>query len=734
MSFLTPLYLLGALAVALPVVFHMIRRTPRRRREFSSVMFLEPSPPRITRRSRIEHWVLLLLRSLAVCLLAMAFARPFWRTSEDQPLTDGESRDFVLLVDTSASMRREGVWGAAVARASELLETMQPHDRVSLIAFDLRPRTLVDLEQWTGLQPAQRVAAAKTAVADLSPGWGATDLGGALIDAAERLDSQAADDETPRTQTIIVISDLQAGSRMERLQSYQWPPQVRVQLEPVGRDVSPDNAGIQPFAAVSADAAADATRVRITNSADARGEQFTLRWLGGTGTTQPPQPPTDNRPQVPEEAILETARAVIVPPGQSRVVSAPPRPTVPAADRLLLEGDDHDFDNRCYLAAPVIRTLRVGVLSERAADDPQGAWYYAERALASTPRRTVQVLPFDAALGDAPESPLPELIVMAGLPLAEQTQRLRKYLDDGGTVLFVPLAAADVVWLYEIAGVLPAEAAEATVGNYVMLTEIDWTHPLFAALDHPRFSDFTRVRFWKHRVVDPRSLPGLRVLARFDDGQPAVGEMRIGEGRVVLFTSGWHPEDSQLALSTKFVPMLNGLLESAAGLVDRPVLFSVGDPVDLASLIPAGERAQRVTTPGGEMIVPDEEGRFSRTDQPGRYIVAYGAGKTAGEAEFVVNLDPNESRTSPLPRQVLESMGVRLDLAAAGAQAAVDGTRQLRGSELELRQKLWRWLIVVVIVLLVLETWLAGRATRASGDAVAPSKEATGGPTSLARS
>ena len=77
MSFLTPLYILGALAIAAPIVFHLIRRTPRGEVPFSSLMFLSPSPPRLTRRSRLDHWLLLLLRAAALCLLAFAFARPF---------------------------------------------------------------------------------------------------------------------------------------------------------------------------------------------------------------------------------------------------------------------------------------------------------------------------------------------------------------------------------------------------------------------------------------------------------------------------------------------------------------------------------------------------------------------------------------------------------------------------------------------------------------------------------
>ena len=38
--------------------------------------------------------------------------------------------------------------------------------------------------------------------------------------------------------------------------------------------------------------------------------------------------------------------------------------------------------------------------------------------------------------------------------------------------------------------------------------------------------------------------------------------------------------------------------------------------------------------------------------------------------------------------------------------------RELHHLELENRQKLWRWLIIVVLVILVVETWFAARLTR----------------------
>src|SRR5262245_31699755 len=181
MSFLTPLYLFGALAVGLPILFHLIRRTPRGRQLFSSVMFLAPSPPRITRRSRIEHWLLLCLRGLAICLLAAAFARPFWRERSAADTTGGNGRWIAILLDTSASMRRGDLWNEARSRLHEIVHGASRNDRIAVYTFDDRFQEQFSWDVWTTLDPAQRAAAVQAAVNDASPTWRGTDLGQALV-------------------------------------------------------------------------------------------------------------------------------------------------------------------------------------------------------------------------------------------------------------------------------------------------------------------------------------------------------------------------------------------------------------------------------------------------------------------------------------------------------------------------------------------------------------------------
>jgi hypothetical protein len=143
MGILAPLFLAGLAGLALPLVLHLSRRTPRGRQQFSSLMFLSPTPPRLTRRSRLDQVLLLLLRLAALALLAFAFARPFLRENSLLLITDLEQRRVALVIDTSASMRRGDLWQQAIKTAEKELDGLAPHDEVALYTFADRVNTIV---------------------------------------------------------------------------------------------------------------------------------------------------------------------------------------------------------------------------------------------------------------------------------------------------------------------------------------------------------------------------------------------------------------------------------------------------------------------------------------------------------------------------------------------------------------------------------------------------------------
>ena len=700
MSFLAPLYIAGLLAVSLPIAFHLLRRTPQGRRVFSSLMFLVPSPPQLTRRRRIEHWLLLLLRVAALCLIAAAFARPFLRRFGQIDLDATQGRRLVVLLDTSASMRRSDLWQRAVAQVEQIVANTGPVDDLAVFTFDRQLRTLLGFEEWAGTAPAARAELLTERLAETVPTWAATHLDAALIAAADVLENtEAGENRNPqlRERRIVLISDVQLGSRIAGLGGYAWPQGVELEIRTVPA-VEPTNVGLQWLReSLETTDRDERPRIRITSADGATREQFRLRWdRDGDETTDGMLP-------------------VYVPVGQSRIVRAPPLPAGATGEVLRLDDDDHDFDNHIYRVSPEVEHLTVLYLGLGAKNDPDQPLYYLERVFSETRQRTIEVVARAADASDwAPDGVVPALVVVAEPVPENRIESLREYLDNGGTMLVVLTTVEMGGTVAHLAGqetVLLEEVAPNDPDDYVMLGEIDFTHPIFAPFADPRFSDFTRIHFWRHRRIADDALTDARTLARFDDGDPALIEKRMGTGALFVLTSGWHRADSQLARSTKFVPLLMGLIDYNREDGGRlSTAYSIGDTVALPESILRESGPVIVRTPEGvELEVGDDETSFGKTDRPGIYTIVAGS----RTVRFAVNLAAAESETALLPQEALESHGVAV--VSDTTTTAADNARHRRlmlSTELERQQTLWRWLIVAALLVLILETGLAGRAGR----------------------
>ena len=697
MSLLTPLYILGLLAVSLPFVLHLIRRAPRGDFQFSSLMFLSPSPPRLTRRSRLDHLLLLLLRGLVLCLLAFAFARPFLRQGVEAEPTNAERQRVAIVVDTSASMRRGDLWQKAIAIVDEVMAERQPFDQLALFACDDALRPLVSFEDMSQLDPAQRRGIVKERLGKLEPSWAGTHLGRGLLDAVEIVSSVAEPDGQlgAAARRIVLVTDLQQGSRIDELADYQWPADVPLDLRTV-TTTKQTNAGVQLLAdGAPAHMAGEASdlRVNVYNDKDSSVDQFKLAWID------------ENDRQI------GAAINVYAPAGESRVVRVPPPVGQSlAGQRLKLSGDDCDFDNTLNFAARPQSEISVVFIGADAANDPAGLRYYLERALTDGAMRAMifkAVWPGEELKLESPT--ITPLVVVAAEPTAEQAESLLRHVEAGGTVLWVVQSAEPSATFAKLLGAADVRIDEATVNNYTMLGQIAFNHPLFAAMAGPQFNDFTQIYFWKYRRLAGFDPAGVSIVARFENGDPAVLERRIGQGQLVVFTSGWQPADSQLARSWKFVLLVTALVDGRRARLSDRTFFIVNEPVPIRERDARADDVAVVKPDHTKVAVPTGAKSFTDTSQPGVYAI-----QTADRSETIaVNIDPMESKTSPLAAEALEQFGARLVNSDAVGENE-DQKRQLRDAQLESRQKLWQWLIVAAFGMAVAETWLAGRITKST--------------------
>jgi hypothetical protein len=658
MNFLAPLFLLGALAIAGPVIFHLIRRTTKDRQKFGSLMFLDPTPPRLTKRSRIEHWLLLLLRAAALGLLALAFARPFFRTHS--PIADAASAQnrTVILLDTSASMKRAGLMDAAKERARDVIESAAAEGSVALVSFDSSSTPLLTFDEWTQAAAEARSALARERLDTAQPSWSGTGSAAALMSAAELLAESAS---ASGRREIVLITDAQEGSRLEGIQGYEWPQDVRLRIETV-KPERIGNAGVQLAGESRADTdAAKGVRLRVSNSADAEIESFQLGWQAADG------------------GFAGTAQDVYVPPGQSRIVTLPWPDGAAKSGQVLLRGDAEEFDNIVHVTPPP--SVTVPVLHSGESTDPRGPLFFLEKALPASRALTATLSHHAANAVPAAEvlksAPLWFITAPLDVPVA---QAVAEWVGAGGTA-FIMLHTTDMAaTLGTIARSKAVPALSKTDGtstsNHALLGTIDFTHPLFAAFAEPRFSDFTKIRFWNFIRMDPAALPDARITAKFDSGDPALLEVPRDKGRVFVLTSGWHPAASQLALSSKFPGLLASLLATTGAGAEQPAQYFAG--------------TAEFKEPGLQQLSKDGLAR-----------------------EVAVNLDPSESRTTALEVEEFEKLGAPVAVAvqpAAPPDAAAESLAA--AAEAEGRQKLWRWLLAAVFAVLFIETLLGIRTAR----------------------
>jgi hypothetical protein len=142
MALLSPWFLLGLLAVAGPLVAHLRRLNVQKRVAFSAVDLLEPRPPRSARRSW-EDVALLAARIAVLGLLSLAFARPYLPVASAGGGAGAEQRRLVLLLDTSASMRRGKAFEEARRLALEKVGHSGGPTALELRAFDRDRKSVV---------------------------------------------------------------------------------------------------------------------------------------------------------------------------------------------------------------------------------------------------------------------------------------------------------------------------------------------------------------------------------------------------------------------------------------------------------------------------------------------------------------------------------------------------------------------------------------------------------------
>lgn len=197
-GFLQPVFAVAALAVAVPIILHLVRRREVRRLTFPAIRYLQRAEQRYARRLRLRHLLLLVLRGSIILVAAIAAAGPLIGRGEAE---DHQPTALAIIVDESQSSSRlladRSLLDIYVEKAIGTLDLVTRDDRVAFFSA-VRPEAgalSVDVD------------GSREYLARLRPTAGLARLPGALRQAAAWLESTGG-----RAREMHVFTDVQRVS------------------------------------------------------------------------------------------------------------------------------------------------------------------------------------------------------------------------------------------------------------------------------------------------------------------------------------------------------------------------------------------------------------------------------------------------------------------------------------------------------------------------------------------
>lgn len=677
LGFLVPAFLAGLAALGLPVLFHLRHRERDRPHRFPSLMFLRRIPIRTAQRRRITDWLLLLLRAGVVALLVAAFARPFVGRAT-APVSTTPSRTVVLLLDRSLSMGHTAVWATALDSARRVVASLGAGDRIAVVLFDEEAQVVQPLTQDRTL--------ARAAVDGARPSARGTRYAAALR-TARRLVADAKGGPAE----VVVITDLQRTG-LDGLAGLELPPTLAVRAISVAPARRPDAA----LAGAEVQRVPDGERSRLLVSA-----RIALR-------DRPA--PSRVRVSLDVSGRVVATRDVTLPADGALSVAfdAVPLPKGRVIATIALPPDALSANDSLHFVVPADEALRVLVIAP--ADAPAEETLFLERALGIGRAPSFAVERRSAASLDARTLNGAAVVLLFDTPVPGGAA-LDRWVREGGGLIVA--AGRRLSARPGSSALLPGSirgAVERMNDRGGAFGEVSLEHPVFSPFRDGGAAALGAARFLRYARITADS--GAEVLARFDDGNPALLERSAGAGRVLLLAAPLDAVSGDFPLQPAFLPFLRRLSLHAVGYEPPPLWRTTGEN----AFTPRGLADPVVATPNGALVRPpgDSGARTVALPDAGFYDVY--EGRAAGEPALVVAANPPAAEsdlTTADPRELL--LGVRRSDSVPAERAGPEAPAEREG-----RQRLWRLLLAGAALLLLVETIVANRGWRATASVVVP--------------
>jgi hypothetical protein len=725
-TFLSPLFLIGLLSAAIPLIIHLSRSRRTKKMRFSTTRFFTDQFLRSYRMSRLKELLLLACRMALCALFAMALARPLF-LPKGQSLLIGQSRSLVLVIDNSASMGyvEDGVTmlDRAKAVARELIDGLRPGDTASVILAGRRATGLEVLFP----EPTPDLGDVLQAINSLKVSTVGGDLTGALV-RAEAL----ALSSTAQSKEVYLLSDLQKPDWGSPGDEIAPRPDSEVLLFIVCiRPKTPENAAL--------------TAVQYSASRPMVGVPFSLR---PHVRVQGDRFPSANVQLYVDGQKVGERRVEKLQSGRWAVPRFYHTFTTGGWHSGYVEVQDDTFpaDNRRYFAFEVLDSIKVLAVNGAPSQVPRlDELFFLKTALTASVegKSSIQVdVTSPAAVANQDLGGYP-LVILANVEALSEAavQKLESFVDGGGSLLiflgdkinstFYNQTFAAPTRLH--GGLLPGRLLEldgnpANEGNLLFVSDVDFGHPALSVFQDPKFASLASIHFKALWKVDPgpSSVP-----MRVSSGSPLLCEKAFGKGHVLLFTSTCDRDWTNFPVRPAYLPWIYRLVGYLAQEpLGRQGFYVTGERIPVRVSATKGLSQVLVKKPDGTLSHattsddPDNPLEFTDTAQLGVYTV-YTPDKKDAAQLFVANLESQESDLTYLDDELAE----REDVGEfSSREAKIEaGFRQLLSGRplvyyvhdpanamdiaLAARRgfKLWDLLLVVVLAVALFEPWFANR-------------------------
>ncbi len=721
-----------------PILIHLLARRRFKRVRWAAMEFLFTADRRNRRRVRLEEWILLALRCLAVFLIGMLVARPFVSPVNIASAFGGARRtERVILIDDTFSMGYQASSGTVFDRAKQAagrviasVREQSPDDTVTILRATSVDQPVVagaSLDDAQTKQILERIEGMQVSQSSMG-------LPDVLDGVTKALD---AGDEVLNV-ALYVVSDFQRrdwamtgageGAESPAVALQRWVTDDRglqVFLIKLG-DEGAANTAVTELRLDAGQVVAGTTDHLYASVAhyaeEPRGEVSLELTVGGRPQAAKSIPSLTQRQQVSVDIETEFIR------------------TGDESLRVGIPDDKLSVDNTRYLAAPVVGAIRALIVNgEPSADefnDEVGLLTTALRPEGDVFSGMESVVVDEAGFEDVNLSEF-HLVILANVyrvvePMVAPLERFVR----GGGGLIIYLGDQVDPELYNSTlfrdgkGLSPVELIEIRrPGDAAHLVVTDRVHPAVRGVgreDDPLGLGRIPFRvFFKSMPYDAEEhgdgiatdpARPARVVARFDDSEesPAIVERSFGTGRVVLLASSVDKEWNLWADHPTFVPVVLELANYVAhrgrlggeqrvgGLIELPLDASMYEP-DVSVRTPSypNEPEAPITA-----IAPsDGEG----------LVVRWGETGLAGFYQFVMRRrDGGEDvRLVAVNVDALESdLTIARDAELRGALAGlrveiIEGLSGLAAQSEDGRTELWRFVLICGVLALMAEQSLA---------------------------